>query len=312
MTSSAQPPALNTNPKELDIACPLCEYNLRGLSEPRCPECGYQFVWAELIDATQGVHPYLFEVQRGRSVWSFWKTLAGGLRPRRFWKTLKPAHRGNLRRLFLYWLIALLFGFAAAAALDRIMATTRQSQAFYYNAYASNGRPRIQAPSLDSVILEADFLSVRLDVEQVAFVYAGTILIWPLGTFLMLLIFQQSMARARIRIHHLLRCVIYSADIAIWASLFCIGAMLVYAVLAVTHWHAFSALEVYLYVCAAFVAIFCIRLWIAFRTYLQMDRPILTVLATQILVALTLFTALVVVQFTPSYRLRSWLRLFGL
>lgn len=30
-----------------EIHCPLCEYNLRGLSEPRCPECGYQFEWAE-------------------------------------------------------------------------------------------------------------------------------------------------------------------------------------------------------------------------------------------------------------------------
>src|SRR6476646_822679 len=30
-----------------DIRCPLCEYNLRGLIESRCPECGryFQKLW---------------------------------------------------------------------------------------------------------------------------------------------------------------------------------------------------------------------------------------------------------------------------
>lgn len=26
-----------------DVRCPLCDYDLRGLTEPRCPECGYRF-----------------------------------------------------------------------------------------------------------------------------------------------------------------------------------------------------------------------------------------------------------------------------
>ena len=26
--------------RERDVACPLCQYNLRGLMSPRCPECG--------------------------------------------------------------------------------------------------------------------------------------------------------------------------------------------------------------------------------------------------------------------------------
>src|SRR5206468_900133 len=37
-----------------EIICPLCEYNLRGLSEPRCPECGYRFQWAELHSGQRG------------------------------------------------------------------------------------------------------------------------------------------------------------------------------------------------------------------------------------------------------------------
>jgi hypothetical protein len=71
-----------------DLHCPLCEYNLRGLTEPRCPECGYRFQWAELIDEKLKLHPYLFEHHPRRNVRSFWKTAVGGLQPGRFWTKL--------------------------------------------------------------------------------------------------------------------------------------------------------------------------------------------------------------------------------
>jgi len=31
-----------------DVPCPQCEYNLRGLTIPRCPECGFRFDWTTL------------------------------------------------------------------------------------------------------------------------------------------------------------------------------------------------------------------------------------------------------------------------
>ena len=43
------------------VLCPLCEYELRGLVDPRCPECGYRFNWPELLDPTLRRHEYLFE-----------------------------------------------------------------------------------------------------------------------------------------------------------------------------------------------------------------------------------------------------------
>jgi len=30
---------------ETDSKCPRCQYALRGLSQPRCPECGFEFDW---------------------------------------------------------------------------------------------------------------------------------------------------------------------------------------------------------------------------------------------------------------------------
>src|SRR5215212_173181 len=87
------------------VECPLCLYNLRGLTEPRCPECGYKFQWAELLDPQRARHRYLFEHQPNRNVWSFCRTLLGGLRPVKFWTQLKPTQMLDLRRLMIYWLL---------------------------------------------------------------------------------------------------------------------------------------------------------------------------------------------------------------
>src|SRR5258706_7788096 len=45
---------------EHTVACPLCDYNLRGLNSPRCPECGFVFKWREGLDPTRPKDQYLF------------------------------------------------------------------------------------------------------------------------------------------------------------------------------------------------------------------------------------------------------------
>src|SRR3954462_7960402 len=94
-------------PIESDVAihCPMCEYDLRGQVEPRCPECGYRFAWEELRDPTRRLHPYLFEHHPERNGWSLCRTFLGSLRPRRFWAQLHPAQPSRPRRLVVYWLV---------------------------------------------------------------------------------------------------------------------------------------------------------------------------------------------------------------
>src|SRR5260221_14069848 len=77
--------------QQAEICCPMCEYNLRGLTEPRCPECGYRFEWKVLADAKTHLHPYLFEHHPEGNFRSFWQTAWGGLRPWRFWRELHAA-----------------------------------------------------------------------------------------------------------------------------------------------------------------------------------------------------------------------------
>src|ERR1700733_7940178 len=77
--------------QEKDLLCPLCGYNLRGLIESRCPECGFKFTWRELLEAEKNKHIYLFEYGKGRNVKTFWKTYWRTCRPRRFWREVNPA-----------------------------------------------------------------------------------------------------------------------------------------------------------------------------------------------------------------------------
>src|SRR3954465_985246 len=97
-------------PDAPQLVCPLCDYNLRGLTQPRCPECGYQFTWRGLIEQRGLEHPYLFEHHRRRPVGSFVHPLLAAALPLRFWRTLRPGHEPNLRRLVVYWIVVALPG----------------------------------------------------------------------------------------------------------------------------------------------------------------------------------------------------------
>lgn len=45
---SSDTPAPDEGGLNEDVPCPQCGYNLRGLTIPRCPECGFVFTWADV------------------------------------------------------------------------------------------------------------------------------------------------------------------------------------------------------------------------------------------------------------------------
>src|SRR3954463_11453001 len=95
--------APNEAPQQEELLCPMCEYDLRGQVDPRCPECGYRFRWEELRDPALRLHPYLFELHAERGARTFFKTLFNSaFRPRRFWRTLYPTQPSFPRRLLCY------------------------------------------------------------------------------------------------------------------------------------------------------------------------------------------------------------------
>jgi hypothetical protein len=253
-----QPPDWSTTPD--DFPCPLCSYNLRGLTTPRCPECGYAFTWSALVASKQSTHPYLFE--HHRTPRTFVRTLAAGVLPRQFWRTLTAFHAVRPRRLGAYHFISLLL-----TLLPVLIATVA---AFYqYRSVVSlNGIP---------------FLFTLLAI------YAT----WPWIMLLTLLIYRRSMWRASVRMGHLVRCVVYAWDAGAWAGLAATG-MLAYAALAAQSFdpildRANDILGFAAMAWPVFILVATYRLVVAYRHYLKMRRAWLAIPLAGVVVLLVYF-----------------------
>ena len=272
--------AFATPVDEEHLLCPLCAYDLRGLTEPRCPECGYQFVWEELRDRRRNTHPYLFEHHPQNENWSFSRTVIGGLNPIRFWKTLTPQMTPRPVRLVRYWLLctlasAILAGaiFSAVNLVDRLY----PEQGFYWY---SGPAPMPPMPPPRPVF--ADNIDRLSEVVYPLLLLSTVIFGWTLATHLALLIFQDTMARARILPFHVARCTYYSFDVGIWMTIVA-GIVLFWQFDAMTQTKAFIGLWtiVGLQVFAMF------KLWMAYRYYLQFQHAFWVVLSSQIIAFLT-------------------------
>ncbi len=234
---------------EATLRCPLCDYDVRGLPEPRCPECGHRFEWAELTDPSKQRVKWLFEHRKwlGGYVSTQWRLLV----PWRFWRELRPAHRLVPRRVVLFFLVAFVAGpailFAAAtaatyAALGRGAALNRQyflapaTAAAIASAPLAPGWTLPPNPTLADVlgaqrgmtgaqflaglsppttlasVLRMQFDLVRNEWRQLAFPMC--LLASPaLGALLVLGIMRQSFAQAKVKPGHAIRVAIYSGDI---------------------------------------------------------------------------------------------------
>ena len=302
-----------------EIRCPLCSYNLRGLAEPRCPECGYRFAWPEMLDPTRRRHPYLFEHHPERRVWSFCKTVLGGLRPGRFWRRLHPTQPSHPRRLVQYWglsigfyLICLAGWYVAALTHDAAKTAARNAaqrasettflsspqgaavrrrivqdfgsvQAYLNRAYPTSTRQVIRRRLQQELGLHAAFLVVLTPV------------VWPWLTFAALMVFQISMRRARVRAVHVLRCALYSSDAVLWMGLAMVPVAGARFVLTGSPSPSDEMVLGLAGLCLALGLLVVVRLVMAYKHYLRFDHPLATVLASQIIVLLAWFNALLAV-----------------
>lgn len=249
-----------------DIHCPLCRYNLRGLTEPRCPECGFRFTWPEVLDPRLRKHPFLFEHHPERNVGAFLRTVRATWDATRFWAELHPAQPSSPRRLMLYALLCLL---PCVVAFSLHLNTWVQEE-MRWSGSASWNR-----------------LLLRLCTRSWFLGCVLLPLLWPWLILVSLLVFQISMARARVAGHHVLRCVVYSYDSIFWIGCVLLGVELLRMVqfvpskLANAVWNDMGML--------LYAGVFLIaygRLIVAYRQYLRFDRPIATTLSAQLIALL--------------------------
>ena len=258
-----QAPPTSPPPAEEQLVCPLCDYDLRGLIDPRCPECGYTFEWADLRDPARRRHRYLFEHHPQRNVRSFLRTMIGGLRPSKFWSGLLPSQPSEPRRLRAYALVITISALLPTVALTLHML----GRAWGLQTLGSR-------------------LFTRILLTH------AVMLLWPALTLAALMIFQWSLRRARLRPIHFARCVVYCADLILWGNLLLFALIAAYVLRQILTGPVPRGDPYHQYEVAASLAAwlvlggFIYRLAIALRKYLRFDHAIATVLATQVIVAL--------------------------
>lgn len=89
------------------VFCSRCGYNLYTLQSPKCPECGLDFNWPDVLSKAGWESDFLFEHHwRSRPVRSWLATVFRGMRPVRFWRTVSIHDQISFRPLFFLLLIA--------------------------------------------------------------------------------------------------------------------------------------------------------------------------------------------------------------
>ncbi len=305
------PPDWDTLAEE--IRCPMCDYNLRGLIEPRCPECGFRFEWPALLDPTRRAHPYVFEHHPERNVRSFIQTLLGGLRPTKFWTSLHPAQPSRPKRLTAYvcvtiaLLVMTVFSVFVPLTISDLQSTAQFRRRLQVSAKRYPERLDWAVSRYGSLKNYLDIIApTGINQPMLRRMLDETIggpqrkllivcLIFPIATFAAMMIFQISMSRAKVSPRHVLRCVVYSFDSVVWIGM----VSLVYASVTLAGGNMpnpGAALGDAMIIVGPIGGLFfAYRLYVAYRCYLRFDRPFATVLATQViafLASLRIATAL--------------------
>jgi hypothetical protein len=191
---------------EEDLHCSRCDYNLRMLERPRCPECGLVFAWRDLLDAARRRSEFLFEHRwRDRPVRSWLLTLRRSLRPGRFWAGVSIHEHPDHRALWAYLILGhggvllcfMVFAIAIPAALDFTW------DYFWLNYRISLWRIYLFETALDDLEL---FLPFAWSGRWVKL----ALIIVPVWVILLTLCgLRQTLARCRIRTIHMFRTVAY-------------------------------------------------------------------------------------------------------
>ena len=271
------------------IACPLCDYDLRGLTAPRCPECGYQFVWNDLTDPARRQHPFVFEHHPEANVWSFFKTLFAGLRPRKFWTSLLPSQPSKPKRLAIYAIIVSLFasiipiGMIVWEGVDLTLSNVesrRMSGWMYDPATGTRVQSKEQVERLFPLPPSPRFFAHLYSDARQLLPLLVVFVAWPWFTFAGLLAFQISMLRAKVNNVHVLRCVVYCFDTAVWHTValsMLLGGFHYAGYREDSDGPVLSGLSLTL----AFALWFTYRLWRGYKHYLRFERPLATVICAQ-------------------------------
>ena len=268
-------------PDDQALPCPLCGYDLRGLSGGRCPECGHGFdadaLRAELdaLRRRREAAGWLTENAGFPVVQGWARTVAVGLRPARFWRRVRPTMPVRPGRLAAHWALSAAAGAAAAAATGVLLGSLLLDGWSSYYFW--------------------DFTGVALPVWAFA-------ALWPWLTLATLAVFRRSLRRARVRPGHVARCVVCAGDAVAWipaaavlvaAGFLWAGIYWPFALLAYEWTDLLGTGSAGLIGMGVFAAVAGWRLWRAHALYLRLPHAAATVVAAGVVVLLAVATLIV-------------------
>jgi hypothetical protein len=281
----------------VDVFCPLCDYNLRGLIEPMCPECGSRCDWAELLDPKRRAHAFLFEHHPERNVWSFGKTLLAGLHAATFWRAIYPTQPSRPKRILIYaaitWVPLALTWIGYAIAMTEL--GFARYKVLLARAMHSAGQGNPHLPTISFLRIQVIFQNAAR--HEVLLTLGLAAIVWPWLTLAGLMIFRWSMKRAGVKWIHMLRCLVYSADLSLLAFPFYFWLVAEACGFDNRFFIPPSTLA-NLWMAGVGIALlaFNYRLICAYRFYLRFDHAVATVMATQVMAGLAVCKLLFVLQ----------------
>lgn len=206
----------NAPADELELNCPLCGYDLRGLPSERCPECGHAFDAEKLRQAKLEHREWFFEHAKRRHISAFLATTSASLRPIKFWGVVAAAHHIVPSRLVV-WLIIwataalLLVVGAGSLAIAEQSAAPRAMPIWNRSARMWATMPPAQTlrGTWNSWYDWALYLYDARDLYSPLVTLAQT-LAWPFLAFGILQLFGTTLRKGGVHAGHLWRCTFYA------------------------------------------------------------------------------------------------------
>lgn len=213
-----------------EVCCARCGYNLRGLAQPRCPECGLEFEWELALRQAESESDFLFEHQwRKRPIRSFVVTVWRSLLPGRFWRRVSIHDRLSVKpllillftaplvQLTLLWLVARLGARIWSLRTGR-SSVYPWSGSFFDEYHEGEIEIRIAAPTTYEIWKSAidSARSVLTTGSSMGFVFATVV---GLGLMLaVLLLMLETRWQFKVRPVQVLRVIAHAAaPIVVWS-----------------------------------------------------------------------------------------------
>lgn len=208
---------------ELDVLCARCDYNLRTLTVPRCPECGMEFSWDNVLDRAEHHNEFLFEhAWMRRPIRSWIETWWRCLRPSRFWRRVSIHERVNVGPLFAFLvssvIVAVVFFVVSSQAVAALLAV--------FIKWAQNS-PNIPLTYMVRTHYQLDRLAAHphwpvshwlASLDYRFWLVPVGLALCVIGLFAVLSVLQQTLERYRVRRVQLVRIVAYaSPPMMVWS-----------------------------------------------------------------------------------------------